>query len=92
MFKIGNKVRWQTRNKNATGRFASAFHLYKGQVVAIDADAKKPTLTVEYLTPNPNGGTNTHQMLMRQLRNGNWIAKHEDKDDPKGRLYLALTE
>ena len=92
MFKIGDKVRWQIRNKNDTGRFSSSFHLYKGRVVEIDDGTKKPTLTVEYNTPCPNGGTNTHQMAMRQLRNKQWIASHEDKDDPKGRLYLALTE
>lgn len=89
MFAKGDKVRWQVRNKNRSNRRAqSSFLRLVGQVITVTDTA----ITCEYKTAS--GATdifvNTHTQEFRKLRNGKWIATQEDKDDPKGRLYLMI--
>jgi hypothetical protein len=90
MFKIGNKVSWQCRNKNDTSRFSNSFYTYSGVITAVS----DKTITAEYKYSGRNETgycTRIGTQDFRQLRNGRWIPKHEKKDDPKGRLYLNIT-
>jgi len=84
MFKIGDSVRWQSRNKyRSNPRFQPSFLLYKGTIV----EAGK-TIRAEYGYSRTDGIVNIHIQEFRQLRNGKYIPKDEPNDDPKGRLYL----
>jgi hypothetical protein len=86
MFNIGDKVRWQTRNKwRSNPRFQPSFLMYNGVVVETGNVIK-----AEYKHSRTDGIVNIHIQEFRQLRNGKYIPAHEDKDDPKERLYLVL--
>lgn len=84
MFKIGDKVSWQTRNKwRSNPKFQPSFLTFEGKIVST------APLAAEYKTVRgANDELYTHQVEFRQLKNSKWIPKHEKKDDPKGRLYL----
>lgn len=88
MFKIGDKVSWQTRNQGRSNKHQPSFYQFEGVIVDVD------TLTAEFrFTGRDDQGRDcikVSQQQFRQLRNGQYIAKQEDRDDPKGRLYLQL--
>jgi hypothetical protein len=86
MFKIGDQVRWQVRNKyRSNPRFQPSFLMYTGKIVEVNG-----VLKAEYKHSRTDGIVNTHIQEFRQLRNGKYIPKHESNDDPKGRLYMQL--
>jgi hypothetical protein len=89
MFNLGDKVRWQVRNKNATGRWAPSFYLYEG--VVIGNGVKGPI--VKYTTAGRNEQGKDCAVVrnaeFRQLRNSKFIEVNQTHDDPKGRLYLT---
>jgi len=89
MFEIGTKVKWQIRNSNRSNRKAQASFLRLEGVVTQVSDK---SIICQYTTTvgNTDLTVNTHHQEFRQLRNGNWIAKQEPKDDPKGRLTLKV--
>ena len=85
-FKIGDKVRWQARNKyRSNPRFQPSFLMFSG-VITQDGD----TIKADYKHSRTDGIINVHTQEFRKLRNGEYIPSHEGKDDPKGRLYLVL--
>jgi hypothetical protein len=84
MFKIGDYVSYQTRNKNARERFALSFHLHSGHVISI-TDSE---IQVERYNSQDNKEFFRSVTVFRQLRNGYWIARSQTHDDPKGRLHL----
>jgi hypothetical protein len=89
MFKIGDKVSWQIRNSNRTNRrFEPSFYIYRGVIV----DVSPLTAEFEYCGRDDQGNNVSKKGLetFRQLKNGKYISKQEDRDDPKGRLYLEI--
>lgn len=90
MFNLGDKVRWQIRNKNATGRWVPNFYLYEG--VVIGNDVKGPV--IEFTTAGKDDQGKDCKVVrktsFRQLRNGKFIEVNQTHDDPKGRLHLQL--
>jgi hypothetical protein len=79
MFKIGDSVSWQKRNKFAYRE--SNFYIYTGHIIFVSIDQ----IDASYI----DSRTQSKQIQsFRLLRNGQWIAKQEKQDDPKGRLYL----
>jgi hypothetical protein len=88
MFNIGDKVSWQVRNKHRSNpRFQPSFLMFRGEIVATG-----PRLVAKYLYSRTDGTVLTHTQEFKELRNGKYIPKNEDKDDPKGRLYLEALE
>lgn len=83
-FKIGDYVSYQTRNKNARERFALSFHQHRGHIISV-TDSE---IQVEHYHSNDNVEFYRHITSFRLLRNGQWIAKSQTHDDPKGRLHL----
>ena len=88
MFKVGNKVKWQVRNINDTTRGSSSFHRYHGTITAI-SDTE---ITASYTWTRNGVDVFEATKAFRQLKNGRWIPKTEKRDDPKGRLYLEVSE
>jgi len=89
MFNIGDKVSWQCRNKyRSNPRAQASFYTYEGEIASMSPLAA----TFIYCGRDDNGKDVAKQgsQEFRQLRNGKYIPKHEDRDDPKGRLYLTL--
>lgn len=84
MFKIGDYVSYQTRNKNARERFALSFHQHSGHIISI-TDSE---IQVERYNSQDNQVFFRSVTVFRQLRNGYWIARSQTHDDPKGRLHL----
>ena len=87
MFKIGDTVSWQQRNMNDTTRGSSSFHSYNGIIVDITTNE----ISAEYRWTRNGVDVYTAVKKFRPLKNGKWIPATEKKDDPKGRLYLAIT-
>lgn len=88
MFKIGDYVSYQTRNKNARERFALSFHQHSGHIISI-TDSE---IQVERYNSQDNREFFRSVTVFRQLRNGYWIAQSQTHDDPKGRLHLRHSE
>ena len=88
MFKIGDYVSYQTRNKNARERFALSFHLHSGHIISIT----DKEIQVERYNSQDNKEFFRSVMVFKQLRNGQWIARSQTHNDPKGRLYLKSTD
>ena len=84
MFKIGDYVSYQTRNKNARERFALSFHQHRGHIISV-TDSE---IQVEHYHTNDNVEFYRYIASFKLLRNGKWIAKSQTHDDPKGRLHL----
>jgi len=98
MFKIGDKVSWQCRNKyRSNPRAQPSFLMYKGVIEHFTPDVKNPgnplpVAKFKYCGRDENGRDVTKEayQIFRLLKNGKYIPQHEDKDDPKGRLYLEM--
>jgi hypothetical protein len=88
MFNIGDKVSWQQRNMNDTTRGSNSFHSYNGVITQLNEEV----ISVEYRWTRNSIDVFTATKNFRKLRNGKWIASNENRDDPKGRLYLTIEE
>lgn len=90
MFELGDPVRWQQRNKyRSNPRTQASFYMYDGKIVSVSP----VTAEYRYCGRDDEGKTvvKTMRQEFRLLRNGRYIAKSEDRDDAKGRLYLVRT-
>ena len=99
-FKIGDQVRWQSRNKyRSNPRFEPSFYMYSGEIEYFTPDVKNPgnplpVAKYSYAGKDQFGNDVAKEgyQIFRRLRNGKYIPQDELKDDPKGRLYLKLNE
>jgi hypothetical protein len=89
MFKVGDQVSWQCRNKyRSNPRAQASFYVYEGEISSI----APLTATFQYAGRDEQGRdvAKTGTQQFRQLKNGKYIPSSEDRDDPKGRLYLKV--
>ena len=98
MFKIGDTVSWQCRNSyRSNPRWEPSFFMYSGVIDHFTPDVKNPgnplpVAKYKYAGRDENGKNITRDgyQIFRRLRNGKYIPQQEDRDDPKGRLYLKM--
>ena len=79
IFNIGDTVSWQCRNKyRSNPRAQSSFYIYQGEIVSV----QPLTASFKYTGRDEQGRdvVKTAETQFRQLRNGKWIPKSENRD------------